>query len=137
MSPELNKDTSLPDFEQADERKKLAEVLMRLFALWNLDTATQLNLLGLSANSRALLSKYRDGQHPLAATRDSLDRAGWLLAIHKALRLLYPKNETLRYSWVKRRNQAFENLTPLEVMQEQGMLGIAKVSRYLDYLRGQ
>lgn len=136
MATWLNEDSSLPNFESIDERKKLAEIIMRLFAVWGLDTATQLNLLGLSANSRALLSKYREGQHPLATTRDSLDRAGWLLSIHKALRLLYPKNETLRYTWVKRRNQAFDNLTPLEVMQEQGMIGIAKVSRYLDYIRG-
>jgi hypothetical protein len=65
-----------------------------------------------------------------------LDRAGWLLAIHKALRLLYPRNEALRYSWVKRRNRDFDNFTPLELMIREGIIGIAKVSRYLDMERG-
>jgi len=65
------------------------------------------------------------------------DRVGWLLAIHTALRLLYPRNEELRYSWVNRRNAAFDNLTPLAVMKEQGIIGIARVSRYLDFYRGQ
>ena len=66
-------------------------------------TAEQLNLLGLSETSRALLTKYRKGE-PLPLSRDVQDRVGWLLSIHKALRLLYPQNEGLRYSWVSRRN---------------------------------
>jgi hypothetical protein len=41
------------------------------------------------------------------------------------------------YSWVNRRNEAFSNLTPLAVMKEQGIIGIARVSRYLDFYRGQ
>jgi len=124
------------NLEDAENRKKLGPIFMHLFELWELDTATQLNLLGLSPSSRALLMKYRKGEQALT-TRDALDRIGWLLAIHKALRLLYPKNEKLRYSWINRRNQAFSNFTPLEVMKEQGLIGLAKVARYLDYLRGQ
>ena len=65
-----------------------------------------------------------------------LDRIGWLLSIHKSLRLLYPRNENIRYSWVKRRNQILDSRTPLEVMKKQGLIGIARVSRYLDHLRG-
>jgi hypothetical protein len=61
-----------------------------------------------------------------------LDRAGWLLAIHKALRLLFPYSENLRFSWIKRRNRNFGNLTPLEIMMREGIIGLAKVSRYLD-----
>jgi len=122
--------------ESNDSRKGLAALIIRLFNLWQLSTADQLDLLGLSVKSRSMLAKYARGE-ALPATRDMFDRVGWLLAIHKALRLLYPRNEELRYSWVSRRNAAFGNLTPLEVMKDQGIIGIARVARYLDFYRGQ
>lgn len=124
------------DLSSNDSRSALAKLVVKLFLQWGLSTADQLELLGLSPNSRAMLSKYGKGE-ALPATRDILDRVGWLLAIHKALSLLYPKNEDIRYSWVSRRNTAFNNLTPLTVMKEQGIIGIAKVARYLDFYRGR
>jgi len=123
------------DLSTPEERGKMARLVTRLFELWQLPTAEQLNLLGLSETSRALLTKYRKGE-PLPLSRDVQDRVGWLLSIHKALRLLYPQNEGLRYSWVSRRNQALDNLRPLDLMLDQGIIGIAKVSRYLDLQRG-
>lgn len=126
----------LTDFNHNDTRKKLAKMVMRLFELWGLDTATQLNLLGLSATSRACLSKFRTGLTPLSNNRDTLDRVGWLLAIHKALRLLYPKNPQLRYDWVNRKNTLLNNLKPIEIMQDEGIIGLAKIARYLDFQRG-
>jgi hypothetical protein len=124
------------DLETSDSRQALARMVIRLFQNWKISTADQLNLLGLSENSRAMLSRYARGE-ALPATRDMQDRVGWLFSIHKALRLLYPRNEELRHSWVSRRNAAFDNLTPLAVMKEQGIIGIARVSRYLDFYRGQ
>lgn len=124
------------DLTDEQTRKKLGILVMRLFERWGLTSEEQLNLLGLSPRSRALLARYRKGQAALSAGRDTLDRVGWLLAVHKALRLLYPENEGLRYGWVRRRNRSFENLTPLEVMTGEGLLGVAKVARYLDFQRG-
>lgn len=125
------------DLEAPEARKKLAMMLMKLFEHWELDQRSQLNLLGLSEESRSALNKYRKGESALPKSRDMLDRVGYLLAIHKALRILYPKNPDIRYSWVNRHNKAFDNFTPLEVMQTQGVLGAARVARYLDFIRGQ
>jgi hypothetical protein len=58
------------------------------------------------------------------------------MSIHKGLGLLYPYNEDVRYSWVNRRNKAFDNLAPLDVMREHGIIGIARVARYIDFYRG-
>lgn len=124
------------DVTSEESRVNLAKLLTKLFDLWKLSTVEQLELLGQSPNSRANLTKYRQGS-PLPNLRDLLDRTGWLLAIHKSLRLLYPYNDILRYSWIKQRNKAFDNLTPLELMQQEGIIGIAKVSRYLDFQRGR
>jgi hypothetical protein len=118
-----------------DARRKQTTLVMALFDRWGLGTEDQLNLLGLSTTSRAMLGKYRKG-NALSPSRDIQDRVGWLLAIHKALRLLFPRNEALRFSWIKRRNKAFNNLAPIELMKEEGLIGIAKVARYLDFQRG-
>ena len=123
------------NIENSDARRKLARMVTRLFELWELPTADQLELLGLSRTSRAQLSKYRKGG-ALPSSRDMLDRIGWLLSIHKSLRLLYPRNENIRYTWVKRRNQILDDQRPLDIMKYQGLIGIARVARYLDYIRG-
>ena len=123
------------NIESSEARRKLAQMVTRLFELWNLPAADQLELLGLSRTSRAQISKYRKGG-ALPSSRDMLDRIGWLLSIHKSLRLLYPRNESIRYTWVQRRNQILDDQRPLDVMKDQGLIGIARVARYLDFLRG-
>ena len=131
----LNHPQDQIDLSKQSSRKKLATLTTRLFDKWNLSSTEQLGLLGLSPTSRKMLIDYRKG-NAIPNSRDMLDRIGWLLSIHKALRLLYPKNEDIRYSWVKRRNQLLDNQRPIDIMQEQGIIGIAKISRYLDHLRG-
>jgi len=123
------------NIENGDSRSKLALMVTRLFELWNLSTADQLELLGLSRTSRAQISKYRNGG-AVPSSRDMLDRIGWLLSIHKSLRLLYPRNENIRYTWIKRRNRILDDQRPLDIMKYQGMIGVARVARYLDFLRG-
>ncbi len=125
-----------PDLTSDATRVGLARLITKLFDLWDLSTSDRLELLGQSVNSRANLTKYRKGS-PLPNLRDLLDRAGWLLSIHKSLRLLYPHQETLPYTWINRRNKAFDNMTPLQVIRYEGIIGMAKVSRYLDYQRGR
>lgn len=131
---QLTEETRI-NIENSDARRKLARMVTRLFELWELPSADQLELLGLSRTSRAQLSKYRKGG-ALPSSRDMLDRIGWLLSIHKSLRLLYPRNENIRYAWVKRRNQILDNQRPLDIMKYQGLIGIARVARYLDFIRG-
>jgi len=123
------------DFMRSDVRKALASLETRLFRLWQLPDADQLELLGLNPANRRPLARYAKGS-PLPANRDVFDRAGWLLSIHKSLGLLYPRNADLRYSWVRRRNKVFDNLAPIDIIKEQGMIGMAKVARYLDMYCG-
>ena len=115
-----------------EKRKALAKVVLRIFDQWDLDTATQLMLLGLGTKSRALLTKYRDGSSPIASNQDTLQRVGYITAIFQLLKSLYPKNKTLRQSWIKRRNTKLNNLAPLEVMLN-GIPDIKKIYAMLQY----
>lgn len=117
--------------ESEDQRSRIARMVMQLFERWQISTDEQLELLGLRPKSRSALSRYRRGE-PLPLVRDMLDRAAYLLSIHRSLRTLYPENPEICYGWIKMRNRAFGNHTPLEVMLDEGLLGLAKVSRHLD-----
>lgn len=128
-----------PQLAVRDEqvRRDLARTLAALFARWELTTAEQMLLLGMSPESRKLIRVYLRGDQPLPDSRDCLDRAGFLLGIHKGLRLLFPEDEAVRWSWVKRRNAALAGQRPLDVMLEGGLIGIARVARLVDFQRGQ
>ncbi|MFB9068948.1 MbcA/ParS/Xre antitoxin family protein [Pseudofulvimonas gallinarii] len=128
-----------PQLAVRDEqvRRDLARTLVALFARWELTTAEQMLLLGMSPESRKLVRAYQRGDQPLPDSRDCLDRAGYLLGIHKGLRLLFPEDEALRWSWVKRRNSALAGERPLDVMLAGGLIGIARVARLVDFQRGQ
>ena len=80
-------------------------------------------------------SRYRKGE-PLGASRDLLERAGHVLAIHKNLRLIFPQDRDLAYAWMTRRNRAFDGRTPVEVIREWGFTGLLMVRAYLDRNRG-
>lgn len=118
------------------DRRAIAGMLMKLFDHWKLSTEEQLDALGFSVTNRAVLARYRRGE-PISGSRDTLERAGHLLAIHKNLRLLFPLDRDLAYVWVKTRNRAFDNRSPIEVIREFGFAGLLMVLAYLDRARGQ
>lgn len=124
-----------PQVLASNDRGALAKMVLTLFDHWNLTTEDQALLLGLASTNRAALSRYRKGE-PIGASRDQYDRVGHLLAIHKNLRLLFPKNRELAYRWISTRNKAFDNLTPVEVIKEWGFAGLLLVRSYLDHAKG-
>ncbi len=126
-----------PDLGAEETRRDLARVIGALFEKWELPSEHQLNLLGMSPESRKVLAQYRRGERALPNSRDTLDRVGYLLGIHKGLRLLFPEDATLRYEWIKRRNGMLGERMPLQVMIEDGLVGVARIARFVDFQRGQ
>ncbi len=113
------------------DRRTLAKMVTALFDHWQLSAADQAALLGLSPQQRAAVARYRqDG--PLRPDRDTRDRVGHLLAIHASLRQLFPQNRELAYRWMSTQNKAFENHTPVEVVQTWGFAGLLRIRAYLD-----
>lgn len=116
-------------------RERLAKLVVSLLERWQLPPNDQATLLGLSAQSRSTVARYRRGE-PLADSADLLARAGHLLGIHKALRILFPHDLDLAYRWISAPNRRF-GTPPLEVMKRHGYEGILAVRRYLDFERGR
>jgi len=124
------------DLHARDNRERLARMVVSLLDHWNLAPNDQAVLLGLSTQSRSTVARYRRGE-PLADSADLLARAGHLLGIHKALRILFPHDRDLAYRWVTTPNRRFADTAPLEVMKRHGYEGILAVRRYLDFERGR
>ena len=123
------------DLHRRDSRARLARMIVRLFDHWGLAAPDQATLLGLSPDSRAAVARYRRGE-PLADNTDLLGRAGHLLGIHKALRIMFPHDRDLAYRWVSAPNRRFGGQPPLATLK-QGYEGILTVRRYLDFERGR
>ena len=120
----------------AIDRSASNKMLMQIFAHWQLSTKEMLDALGYLRSNRAILSKLQHGA-PISLTRDTMNRTGHIFGIHKNLRLLFSHNRDLAYSWMKTRNRAFDNRTPIEVVHEYGFAGVLMVRAYLDRARGQ
>ena len=122
------------DVRTRETRERLARLVTRLFDLWQVSVAEQAALLGLSADNRSTLARYRKGD-PLADSRDLLDRVGHLLGIHKSLRILFPHDWDLAYRWMTTPNRRFGS-RPVDVVVQRGFEGLLALRRYLDFERG-
>jgi hypothetical protein len=123
------------DLRSRPSRERLARMVIALLDHWQLGPNDQAALLGLSPQSRSTVARYRRGE-PLADSADLLSRAGHLLGIHKALRVMFPHDRDLAYRWVSAPNRRFDSRAPLEIMK-QGFEGLLAVRRYLDFERGR
>ena len=117
-----------------DILKRNTRNVIALFQHWGLKNDEECNLFG--GISSAQLAKFKRGTAFISG-RDTIERAGNLLGIHKNLRILYPYNREIVYDWVKGRNLKLHNLSPLDTMLEYGYIGIAQIRRFTDHIRGQ
>lgn len=124
------------DLRTRTNRERLAKLVVALLDHWQLRLPDQAALLGLSAHSRSTIARYRKGE-PFADGADLIARAGHLLGIHKALRILFPHDRGLAYRWVSAPNRRFGGAAPLDIMKKHGYEGILAVRRYLDFERGR
>lgn len=117
--------------------RNLGRAVVALLQRWNLSEEQQIALLGSAAYDGAALYEYQRGERPLPDCPEVLRRVAHIMGIHASLRLLFPENEDLRFSWVRRRNQAFGGVAPIDIMLRDGANGIARVWTMLDQQRMQ
>ena len=117
-----------------DVLKRNTRNAIALFQHWGLKNDEECNLFG--GISPAQLAKFKKGTAFISG-RDTIERVGNLLGIHKNLRILYPYNRDIVYQWIKGRNLKLHNLSPLAIMLEYGYIGIAQIRRFTDHMRGQ
>lgn len=115
------------NLQSKESRTALTKMMMNLFGLWRISIADQSILLNRSLGT---IRHYQNGGR-FGNNKDMLDRAVYLLSIHKSLRILFPHNKDLVYQWVTANNLAFNGQPPIDVMKN-GLEGINTVRIYLE-----
>lgn len=127
----------MPDVDPIKSTGATAPVLddfAVFFALadrWKLSTDQQMTLLGTPARSTFFKWKKEGG----LVSADTEERISHLLAIFKALEILFPDPERAD-AWLRRTNRFFKNQTALDVMMGGKLADILSVRYYLDAQRG-
>ncbi len=125
-----------PIYGTDTQRLTLGTAFFKLADHWGLTNEETARLLGWSyGNKRTKIDNMRDGNTPLPADQDKFKRVTDLVNIHKSLRVLFPNERKLVYEWVKVPRERFGGYSALDVMLEDGQIGIAAIRRYVDYER--
>lgn len=111
-------------------RIALTNMIMTLFDHWKLSPDERAAILGL--RSVRTLRRYQNGR-AIANRQDLIKRVTHLLAIHKSLRILFPGDLGVAYSWVGLPNKDFQGKRPVEVMMNEELGGSRAVRQYLEF----
>lgn len=107
------------------------EAFLEISRKWDLGTEEQITLLGTPGRSTFFKWKKEGGNLP----QDTAERLSHILAIWKALRILFTVDERAE-QWIRRPNDMFDGQSALEVMLQGKMSDIFAVRQYLDAQRG-
>ena len=114
-----------------DEAAAMFRAAINLFSRWDLTDEQAATLLDMPVRT------YRrwKAEGPGRVSRDGAARLSNLVAIHKALRIVFSEAQR-GYGWIKSGNGAFAGSSGLDVMLGGELTDIMRVRRYLDAERG-
>jgi uncharacterized protein (DUF2384 family) len=104
---------------------------LALAEVWRLSTDQQITLLGAPARSTYFKWKKDGG----SMSPDTVERVSHLMAIYKALQILFPIPERAD-AWLGRPHRFFGNRSARDVMLDGKLEDILRVREYLDAQRG-
>ncbi len=107
------------------------EAFLEIARRWDLGTEEQIKLLGTPGRSTFFKWKKDGGSLP----QDTAERVSHVLAIWKALRILFTIDER-GDQWMRRPNEFFDGESALDVMLRGSVADIYQVRQYLDAQRG-
>lgn len=115
-----------------DDRVQLARLIVTLLDSWEVPAENQIALLGLPPETSTLILRRFYENEPLPDDAEINERVDHLFGIADALRTSYPHNAHMGAIWMNRRNNRFDNRTPLAVLLEDGLQGFFAIRTHLD-----
>lgn len=115
-------DTLLPQLEDPEAREAVADAVLALLIRWGLHEVNQARLLDLN-------SVVECKREIMAADSTTMERAGYLLAIERALLKRFPAQVQKRDEWIFMRHERLADLSPISIMLEKGMSGMILVKK--------
>ena len=114
-----------------EEAAAMFRAAQNMFGEWNLTDKQAAALLDMPVRSYRRWKAIGLGR----ISRDGAARLSNLMAIHKALRILFSEPQR-GYAWIKTGSAAFAGSSALDVMLGGELTDIMRVRRYLDAERG-
>jgi hypothetical protein len=117
--------------------KSLSKAFWALVEKYNFNNTDLRAVLGKDFDPKTL-KKYKDTKSFPEGETDVILRAAHVLSIHWSLRVLYPHNPSLVYSWMKTKTPEFDNKSPIEILKDSGyksFIALMSLRNYLDYKR--
>lgn len=115
--------------------ESIREAIRLLHDHWKLPPRDQLALLGLKESEQGMLSRIREGK-AISDPPGFRDRVDMFLKIDRALRIITRGNKKIAHAWIRNRNAFFDNYTPLEVIRNDGMAGLIRVTESISRVAG-
>lgn len=115
-----------------EDRVQLARLVVALLDSWEVSAEHQIALLGLPSETPTLTLRGYYENTPLPDLPGINERVDHLIGIADALRTSYPHNAHMGAIWMNRRNNRFDNRTPLAVLLEDGLQGFFAIRTHLD-----
>lgn len=107
------------------------EAFFNIAEKWGLSTEEQIKLLGSPGRSTFFKWKKDGGALP----NDTVERISHILAIWKALRIIFTIDERAE-KWIRNKNEYFQGHSALDIMLGGKVVDIYKVREYIDAQRG-
>ena len=105
---------------------------MALLDDWKVRATDQIRLLALPDGLKARqLRQYHQGT-PFPESELLDTRVEHLAGIADALRTTYPRNVQMATFWLNKKNNRFNNRSPITVMTEDGLAGLQTIRAHLD-----
>ena len=114
-----------------EEAAAMFRAVVRLFQLWQITDEQAATLLDMPVRSYRRWKAGEQGR----TSRDGKARLSNLMAIHKALRIIF-SDASRTYPWIKAINEAFGGRSALDVMLGGELTDLLRVRRYLNAERG-
>lgn len=121
-------ESGLTQGEDERARKALAEAIVMILETWGVGVLARAALLGVPDN--ALNAPLK----PLPEEQVVLERAGLLLAVHSALRQLFPGDPDAEAAWLVTADGRLGERSPVNLMLSEGLSGIKLVHAYVETL---
>ena len=114
----------------------LGEAFWKLVNHYGLTRSETAILLGIKDNRQRLMGLEKSETIP--DDPDKVLRVGYLIGIHKNLRIIFPHNRDIVYSWMKTPSNLLNGISPMDYLMADPMNSLPrlfKLRRTLDQIR--
>ena len=116
----------------SEQKIEFAKGIMEMLDNWGVSHENKISLLDLppEIKTRSIRRFYID--RPLPETSEVIQRLDHLLGILDAIQTSFPRNEQMVSFWLNKKNQRFDNKTPLDYMLQGGTTNVIAIRAHLD-----